>query len=167
MVHKVLENILGEKYTMNKILDFFQISIGFSWKGLVIFLLPMFPNFLFLIINNPSNEMVITNNNLLINMIEHGSQGLFAVLLIFFISKKETPILSRYMIFISLFLLSYFLLWLLYFTVGVNFKILMLMAIIPVIYFIIAEVWLHNLLAVAVTVVFGITHVTITYLNYH
>lgn len=74
------------------------------------------------------------------------------------------------MIFISLFLLSYFLLWLLYFTVGANFKILMLMAIIPVIYFIIAEVWLHNLLAVAVavvTVVFGITHVTITYLNYH
>lgn len=152
---------------MDKILNFFQISIGFSWKGLIIFLLPMFPNFLFFTLKDPNNEMVINNNHLMVDIIEHGSQGLFAVLLIFIISKKEAPILSGYMIFISLFLLSYFVLWFIYFTVDANFTILMLMAVIPVIYFIIAEIWLHNLLAVVMTVIFGITHITITYLNYH
>ncbi|API88937.1 hypothetical protein BKP56_06435 [Marinilactibacillus sp. 15R] len=129
--------------------------------------LPMFPNFLFFTLKDPNNEMVINNNHLMVDIIEHGSQGLFAVLLIFIISKKEAPILSGYMIFISLFLLSYFVLWLIYFTVDANFTILMLMAVIPVIYFIIAEIWLHNLLAVVMTVIFGITHITITYLNYH
>jgi hypothetical protein len=71
------------------------------------------------------------------------------------------------MVFIVLFLLVYFGLWVAYFTIGANFTMLMLMAIIPVIYFIIAEVWLHNLPAVVFTVIFGIAHVIITYIDYH
>jgi hypothetical protein len=152
---------------MNKILDFLQINIGFSWKGLVVFLLPMLPNVLFFILKDPNGRMAVTNNHLLLDIIEHGSQGIYAVLLIFLVSRKESPILSGYMIFIVLFLLAYFGLWVAYFTIGANFTMLMLMAIIPVIYFIIAEIWLHNLPAVVFTAIFGIVHVIITYINYH
>lgn len=152
---------------MNKILDFFQISIGFSWKGLAIFLLPMLPNVLFLVLKNPNGRIDIVNNHLLLDIIEHGSQGIYAALLVFLVSKKESPILSGYMIFIVLFLLAYFGLWVAYFTIGANFTTLMLMAIIPVIYFIIAEIWLFNLPAVVFTAIFGIAHIMITYLDYH
>lgn len=152
---------------MNKILNFLQISIGFSWKGLAVFLLPMLPNVLFFILKDPNSRTAVTNNHLLLDIIEHGSQGIYAALLIFIVSRKASPILSGYMVFISLFLLAYFGLWVAYFTVGANFTMLMLMAIIPVIYFIIAGIWLHNLPAVVFTVIFGVAHSIITYLDYH
>lgn len=98
--------------------------------------------------------------------IKHGSQGIFAALLVFLVSRKEIPLLSEYMVFISLFLLTYFGLWIAYFTIGANFTILMLMAVIPVIYFILSEIWLHNLPAVVFTAIYGITHVLITYIDY-
>lgn len=152
---------------MHKIVDFLQINIGFSWKGLAVFLLPMLPNVLFFILKDPNGRTTVTNNHLLLDIIEHGSQGIYAALLIFLVSRKESTILSGYMVFIVLFLLVYFGLWVAYFTIGANFTMLMLMAIIPVIYFIIAEVWLHNLPAVVFTVIFGIAHVIITYIDYH
>ena len=151
---------------MNKIIDFFQVDIGFSWKGLVVFLLPLLPNALFFILKDPNGRAAITNNHLLLDIIEHGSQGIFAALLVFLVSRKEIPLLSGYMVFISLFLLTYFGLWIAYFTIGANFTILMLMAVIPVIYFILSEIWLHNLPAVVFTAIFGITHVLITYIDY-
>lgn len=152
---------------MKKTMDYLQINIGFSWKGLVIFLLPMLPNILFFVQKNPNSSMDITNNHLLLDIIEHGSQGIYVAILIFIVSKKESPILSGYMVLIIPFLLAYFGLWVAYFTIGANFTMLMLMAIIPVIYFIISEIWLHNLMAVVPTVFFGATHIIITYMDYH
>lgn len=111
--------------------------------------------------------MNVTNNHLLLDIIEHGSQGIFAALLIFIVSRKGSLILSGYMVFIIVFLLSYFGLWAVYFSIGANFTMLMLMAIIPVIYFMIAEIWLHNLPAFVFKAVFGVIHIIVTYLDYH
>lgn len=127
----------------------------------------MLPNVLFFILKDPNSRTAEINSHLLLDIIEHGSQGIYAALLIFVVSRKESPILSGYMVFIVLFLLAYFGLWVAYFTIGANFTMLMLMAIIPVIYFIIAEIWLHNLPAVVFTAIFGIAHIIITYLDYH
>ena len=155
-----------EKSNIIKIINYFQLDIGFSWKGLAVFLLSMLPNVLYFILKDSNGRSVIVNNHFLLDIIEHVSQVIFAVLLIFLVSRKEAPILFGYMVFISLFLLSYFGLWIVYFTVRVNFIILMLMAIIPVLYFILTEIWLHNLPAVVFTVIFGIAHLLITYIDY-
>ena len=152
---------------MNRIIEYIQNNIGFSWKGLAVFLLPMLPNVLFFVLKDPNGRNAIINNHFLLDIIEHGSQGIFAVLFMFVVSRKESPILSRYTVFISIFLLAYYGLWGAYFTIGANFVMLMLMAVVPVVYFIIAGFWLHNLPAVMFTTIFGITHIIITYIDYH
>jgi len=80
------------------------------------------------------------------------------------VSKKESPVLCGYTIFMAILLLPYYGFWLAYFTIGTNFIMLMSMAIFPVIYFFLAEKWLHNLLAIAPLTIFGIAHIIITYL---
>jgi hypothetical protein len=151
---------------MDKTIESLQNNIGFSWKGLVVFLLPMLPNILFFILPDPNCPRLVTNNHLILNVIEHGSQAIFFALLIFGISKKVSPILCGYTIFMAILLLSYYGLWIAYFTTGTNFIMLMLMAIFPVIYFILAEIWLDNLLAIAPLTIFGIVHIIITYMDY-
>jgi hypothetical protein len=152
---------------MDKIIELLQNNIGFSSKGLVVFILTMLPNILFFVLKNPNSSAAVANNHLLLDIIEHGSQAIFVALLIFCVTKNESPIICGYTIFIAILLLSYYGLWIAYFTTGTNFIMLMSMAIFPVIYFILAEIWLHNLLAIVPTVIFGISHIIITYIDYY
>jgi hypothetical protein len=151
---------------MDTVMEFLQNNIGFSWKGLAVFLLPMFPNILFFILPDPNGSAVVANNHFLLDIIEHGSQAMFFALLIFCVSKKGSPILCGYTLLMIIILLSYYGLWIAYFTIGTNFIMLMSMAVLPVIYFILAEIWLHNVLAIAPLTIFGIVHVIITYIDY-
>ena len=133
----------------------------------MVFLLPMLPNLLFLVLQNPNDGRAASSDHLLLDIVEHGSQAIYAALFIFVVSRKEASILSGLILGTILFLLAYYGLWIAYFTVGASFTMLMLMAIVPVIYFFIAEIWLHNLPAVVFTAIFGVTHIAITYLDYH
>ena len=47
--------------------------MGFSWKGLVVFLLPMLPNTLFFILPNPNGSLVVSNKHFLLDIVEHVS----------------------------------------------------------------------------------------------
>jgi len=152
---------------MNKVRELLQNNIGFSWKGFVIFLLPMLPNILFFVCKDPNGLKAATNHHFLLDLIEHGSQVIFFTLLIIGVSKKESPVFCGYTVFMAIFLLSYFGFWIAYFTIGTNFIMLMGMAIFPVIYFLLAEIWLHNLVAIVPLTIFGIVHIIITYINYH
>jgi hypothetical protein len=143
------------------------MNIGFSWKGIVIFLLPMLPNILFFILKDPNGSRVVMNHHFFLDIIEHGSQGIFIVLLIFIVNKKESPTFCVYTIFMAILLLSYYGLWVAYFTVGSNFFMLMSMAVFPMVYFILAEMWLHNLIAIVPTLIFGVIHIMITYIDYY
>lgn len=152
---------------MDKIIGLLQNNMGFSLKGLIVFLLPMLPNIFFFILPKRNDSVAVANNHLLLDIIEHGSQAIFFALLIFCVSTKESPILCGYTIFMTIFLLSYYGFWLGYFTKGANFIMLMSMAVFPVIYFILSEIWLHNLLAIVPLTIFGIVHIIITYMDYY
>ena len=151
---------------MDKILEFMRNNMGFSWKGFLVFLLPMLPNFLFFILPALSGAKAAAKSPFILDIIEHGSQAIFFMLLIFWLSKKASPMLSLYTILMAVFLLFYFGCWADYFTVGANFTMLMLMAIVPVIYFLLSSIWLHNTIAIIPLAIFGITHIIITYINY-
>ncbi|MBZ9608910.1 hypothetical protein G9F73_013985 [Clostridium estertheticum] len=152
---------------MDKVMEILQNNIGFSWKGLIVFLLPMLPNILFFILKDPNGSTVVTNKHFLLDIIEHGSQTIFFALLIFGVSKKVSPILCGYTIFMLIILLSYYGFWIAYFTIGTNFIMIISMAVFPVIYFILAEIWLHNLFAIVPLTIFGIAHTIITYIDYY
>ena len=141
-------------------------SFGFSWRGFLIVLLPMIPNIFYFLFPDAISSGKIENSHLILNIIEHGSQLIYIALLIFMITNKYVSIQSVYVIGIAIFLLSYYALWILLFAGNKNLIILICMAIFPVVYFILAEIWLHNFLAIIPTVIFGIVHVVITYIDF-
>jgi hypothetical protein len=83
------------------------------------------------------------------------------------VSRKDSPALCGYTILMLILLLTYYGLWIRYFTIGADFIMLMAMAVLPVIYFILGGIWLHNILAVIATALFGIVHIIITYMDYY
>lgn len=152
---------------MDRVMLSLRNDLGFSWKGLIVFLLPMLPNVLFFVWKDPNVRNAVASHPLWLDVIEHGSQGIFAAFLIFRVSSKPSDLLSKNTFIAAMLLLAYFGLWIAYFTVGANFIMLLFMAVIPVLYFIVAGFWLHNPPAVLFTVIFGITHILITYMDFH
>jgi hypothetical protein len=146
--------------------DLVNYYFGFSWKGLVVFLLPMIPNIFYFLIPASDASGNTANSHLILDIIEHGSQAIFIFMLIFVIRKQTSEILSSYSIGMVIMLISYYVLWVFYFTGKVNLVILLGMALLPVVYFVLAELWLHNYLAIIPTALFGIVHVIITYTDF-
>lgn len=144
-----------------------KYSFGFSWKGFLIVLLPMIPNIFYFLFPNAILSGNVENNHLILDIIEHGSQIIFIALLIFMITYKHVSLRSVYVIPMATFLLSYYALWILLFAGNKNLMILICMAVFPVAYFILSEIWLHNFLAIIPTAIFGIVHVIITYIDFY
>ncbi|TKC16356.1 hypothetical protein [Robertmurraya kyonggiensis] len=135
---------------------------GFSWKGLIVFLLPMIPNLFYLLIPQTDRLGNKGNSHLLLDILEHGSQVIFIFLIIFLVNKQTSEMIGPYTIGMAVMLAFYLVLWIFYIMGNVNIIFLLGMAIVPVVYFILAELWLHNYIAIIPTVIFGIVHVIIT-----
>jgi hypothetical protein len=142
-----------------------EYYLGFSWIGLIVFLLPMIPNIFYFVIPAPGGSENKRNTHGILEVIEHGSQGIFIFFLIFVISKQTPEILCAYTIIMATALISYYVLWGFFIIGKANLVVLLGMAVLPVIYFIFAEIWLHNYLAIIPTIIFGIVHSIITYKN--
>ncbi|MEW9096465.1 MAG: hypothetical protein AB2417_15410 [Clostridiaceae bacterium] len=141
-------------------------DFGFSWKGFIVFLLPMIPNISYFLIPSSDVSGNNINSHLILDVLEHESQVIFIFMLIFLISKQTSEILCPYTIAMAIMLIFYYILWIFCFTGKTNLLILLGMAVIPVGYFILAEIWLHNYLAIIPTVLLGIVHVIITYMDF-
>lgn len=140
-------------------------SFGFSWKGLLTFLLMMIPNLVYFLLPNPNVPGTGMSNHLILDILEHASQAIFLCLLLFLVSKQSSPLVSPYTVCIAILLLAYYALWIFYFAGGNSLPPLLGMAVLPVAYFILAEIWLHNLPALVPTAVFGAVHILITYMD--
>ncbi|WFR55140.1 hypothetical protein QA584_16160 [Anaerocolumna sp. AGMB13025] len=142
-------------------------TFGFSIKGLIIFLLPMIPNlFFFLFPKNGNAFGNADNKHVILDILEHGSQAVFVFLLIFLINRQTSLVLGPYTFSFGIALIMYFILWGFYFSGNNTLFILLGLAIIPVVYFILSEIWLHNLPAIIPTMIFGIVHTIITYIDW-
>ena len=139
---------------------------GFSLKGLIIFLLPMIPNMFYFLLPAPAGGAPSVSSPKILDFLEHGTQGIFIFLLIFLMSSKASQLNSPYTLGMGIMLLLYYFLWIVYFTGEVTLLIQLGLAVFPVIYFILGELWLHNPVAVIPTFLFGIFHVIITFINY-
>ncbi|WP_315122000.1 hypothetical protein [uncultured Clostridium sp.] len=139
---------------------------GFSWNGFIVFLLPMIPNIFYFLMPSSDVSGNNVNSHLILDILEHGSQAIFIFLLIFVIRKQASEILCSYTIGMGIMLIVYYMLWILCFTGKANLVILLGMAVLPVGYFILAEMWLHNYLAIIPKAFFGIVHVIITYMDF-
>lgn len=144
-------------------------KFGFSLKGFISFMLVMFPNIIWMIIP-PTNDVLAGNSasNPIYDIVLNASQWVMVATLIVLINKsaqndKRVRILIGFAAFC---LTGYYISWIFYYA-GIVYPWLFVgMAVLPTLYFVFVELWMKNYIAIIPSVIFGITHVTITCSNY-
>ena len=107
--------------------------------------------------------------------IEQGTRIAYAVAICILVSNLKVGYTSIFLYISIIFLVLYHIVWFRYYMGGRDVKLLgtkflgvpIPLAVFPVLYFIFASTWLHNYIAMALMVVFGIAHNIISYRNFH
>ena len=147
-----------------------NLKVSFSWIGLVIFALPMLINIAYVMFppaGKAEQPVVVTH---WIEIVEQISRiaYLFAVMLL--VSRDACSFQSGWLYLAAAFLILYYAVWFRYFMGGREISLLncsvllvpMPLAVFPVLYFLCAAIWLHNLPAAIIMVIFGAAHLTVS-----
>ena len=147
-----------------------NLKVSFSWIGLVIFALPMLINIAYVMFppaGKAEQPVVVTH---WIEIVEQISRiaYLFAVTLL--VSRETLSFRSVWFFLAAVFLVLYYAVWLRYFMGGREIALLsrsflfvpMPLAVFPVLYFLCAAIWLHNLPAAIIMVIFGAAHLAVS-----
>ncbi len=147
-----------------------NLKVSFSWIGLVIFALPMLINIVYVMFppaGKAEQPAAVTH---WIEIVEQISRiaYLFAVTLL--VSRETLSFRSVWFSLAAVFLVLYYAVWLRYFMGGREIALLsrsflfvpMPLAVFPVLYFLCAAIWLHNLPAAIIMVIFGAAHLTVS-----
>ena len=151
-----------------------NFKLGFSWIGLIIFILPMIINIIYAIFPPIANEISQGSANKYIELVEQCTRILYMISLIILVSKKEIDFKSPWLILAIIFLVLYYIVWIRYFIGGRDIALLsksflfvpMPLAVFPVLYFIFSAMWLHNYIAVIIMIIFGIAHNIVSYQSF-
>ena len=147
-----------------------NLKVSFSWIGLVIFALPMLINIVYVMFppaGKAEQPAAVTH---WIEIVEQISRiaYLFAVTLL--VSRDKLGFRSGWLYLAAAFLVLYYAVWFHYFMSGREISLLsrsflfvpMPLAVFPVLYFLCAAIWLHNLPAAIIMVIFGAAHLTVS-----
>ena len=147
-----------------------NLKLSFSWVGLVIFALPMLINIAYAIFS-PAGEVVPTKSTVRwLEAVEGVSRIAYLIVLTFLVSEKPLEVKSAWFYIAAAFLALYYIVWIRYFAGGRDTSLLgkaflfvpMPIAVFPVLYFLCAAIWMHNLPAAIVMVIFGAAHITVS-----
>lgn len=150
-----------------------DLKIKFNILGLIIFILPMLINILYFITPHHSAENVVGGTYKGLESIEQVTRILYAIAICFLVSNKHIDFKSPYLYVGIVFLVLYDMVWIRYFTGGMEQSLLaksflgipLPLALFPVLYFICAAMWMKNSVAVVLMIIFGIAHSMISYMT--
>ena len=147
-----------------------NLKVSFSWIGLVIFALPMLINIAYVMFPPAGNAEQTAAVTHWVEIVEQISRiaYLFAVTLL--VSRETLSFRSVWFSLAAVFLILYYAVWLRYFMGEREIVLLsrsflfvpMPLAVFPVLYFLCAAIWLHNLPAAIIMVIFGAAHLTVS-----
>ena len=147
-----------------------NLKVSFSWIGLVIFALPMLINIAYVMFPPAGKAEQTAAATHWVEIVEQISRiaYLFAVALL--VSRENLSFRSVWLFLAALFLLLHYAVWLRYFMGGRKIALLrraflfvpMPLVVFPVLYFLCAAIWLHNLPAAIIMVIFGAAHLTVS-----
>ena len=147
-----------------------NLKVSFSWIGLVIFALPMLINIVYVMFPPAGKAEQTSAVTHWVEIVEQISRiaYLFAVTLL--VSRENLSFRSVWFSLAAVFLVLYYAVWLRYFMGGREIALLsrsflfvpMPLAVFPVLYFLCAAIWLHNLPAAIIMVIFGAAHLTVS-----
>lgn len=147
-----------------------NLKVSFSWIGFVIFALPMLINIAYVMFPPAGKAEQTAAVTHWVEIVEQISRiaYLFAVMLL--VSRENLSFRSVWLFLAALFLLLSYAVWFRYFMGGREIALLrraflfapMPLVVFPVLYFLCAAVWLHNVPAVLLMMIFGAAHLTVS-----
>ena len=147
-----------------------NLKVSFSWIGLVIFALPMLINIVYVMFPPAGKAEQTSAVTHWVEIVEQISRiaYLFAVTLL--MSRDKLSFRSGWLYLAAAFLILYYAVWLRYFMGGREIALLsrsflfvpMPLAVFPVLYFLCAAIWLKNLPAAIIMVIFGAAHLAVS-----
>lgn len=141
---------------------------GFSLMGLILYALQLLPNIIWMLAP-PANNALTKNSSAypILNIIEQVFGIMTVALLILLINKDGGRNSNLYIGLAILFLVVYYIAWIFYYK-GVVSPCLLItgIAAMPPLYFLFVGLWMKNYISLIPCVIFGVTHIAITWSNY-
>ncbi len=147
-----------------------NLRISFSWIGLVIFALPMLINIAYAAFPPVGKAGQTAPVTRWVETVEKVSRIAYLLAITFLVSGKAAGARSIWLWLAVGFLVLYYAVWFRYFAGGRETALLaraflfvpMPLAVFPVLYFLCAAIWLHNLAAAVIMMIFGAAHLTVS-----
>ena len=152
-----------------------NLKLSFSWVGLAVFALPMLINIAYVVFPPVGKAEQNATVPHWIESVEQVSRIAYLAAITLLVSREPIQFQSVWLWLAALFLISYYAVWIRYFAGGREIALLnraflfvpMPLAVFPVLYFLCAAVWLHNLPAVILMTIFGAAHLTVSIQSFH
>ena len=147
-----------------------NLKVSFSWIGLVIFALPMLINIAYVMFPSAGKAEQTAAVTHWVEIVEQISRIVYLFAVTLLVSREILSFRSVYFSLAAVFLVLYYAVWLRYFMGGRKIALLrraflfvpMPLVVFPVLYFLCAAIWLHNLPAAIIMVIFGAAHLTVS-----
>ncbi len=146
-----------------------SLKPSFTWVGLAVFALPMLINIAYVLFPpaEKAEQAAVTH---WIELVEQASRIAYLLAVTFLVSQKPVSVRSGWLWLAVLFLALYYAAWLRYFAGGRKIALLhrafllvpMPLEVFPVLYFLCAALWLHNIPAAVIMVIFGAAHLAVS-----
>ncbi len=147
-----------------------NLKLAFSWIGLVIFALPMLINLAYAAFPPADRAADAAPVTRWVEVVEQVSRIAYLLAVTFLVSREELDARRVWLCLAALFLVLYYAVWLRYFAGGRKTALLgraflfvpMPLAVFPVAYYLCAALWLRNVPAAVMMVIFGAAHLTVS-----
>lgn len=147
-----------------------NLKVSFSWVGLVVFALPMLINIAYVMFPPAGEAKPPAPVTHWVEIVEQVSRIAYLLAVTLLVSRRPVSWRSAWLFLAAVFLSLYYAVWIRYFALGREIALLkraflfvpMPLAVFPVLYFLCAAVWLHNVPAVIPMVIFGAAHWTVS-----
>ena len=147
-----------------------NLKVSFLWIGLVVFALPMLINIAYVMFppaGKAEQPAAVTH---WVEIVEQISRIAYLLAVTLIVSRDKLSFRSGWLYLAAAFLFLYYAVWLRYFMSGREISLLsrsflfvpMPLAVFPVLYFLCAAIWLHNLPAAIIMVIFGAAHLNVS-----
>lgn len=144
-----------------------NIKLGFSWIGLIVFLLPMLINIVYVILPPKNAPTTQQETNKILEIIEQSTRILYMLAIVFLVCKEKVDFTSIWMFVGLIFLALYYIVWFRYFLGGRDIELLgKAFLFVPMTLAVFSAIWLNNYIAVLFMIIFGIAHNIISYKSF-
>lgn len=147
-----------------------NLKISFSWAGLVVFALPMLINLAYAAFPPAGKAEPPTPVTRWVELVEQGSRIAYLLAVMLLVSREPVRPQGVWFWLAVCFLALYYAVWIRYFLGGREIALLqrafllvpLPLVVFPVLYYLCAALWLRNLPAVILMLIFGAAHLTVS-----